>query len=562
MSGQNHIVQKLTVEVGLSSQEEAYGLQCRISDSHDQLVLEVLSELFDRLVGENEVVQIEKIEIDLGHIMPQHLTYEFPEKLKKEAEEIFTSLLHDLHQSPGDDREVRVSTSSGEIITVRANLQPKSVSLTDALAHFLEYGVLPWGNDKAGRSTLRELVSEAMEKHPEQLRLLLQQLGNKSYVFKRLALQLPEEQLQYLAAVSGCGFSPKLPAIFKALRIVTEKFLKLAPGSSLVAENPELFIRRESLRYFAASHSASAGVTEAVFTGEIAGKIIAQYGLLISPAAIHSVKKELKNTSELLTLEVFAKTIKEEPGTEKNKRSSRDKKDESNEREQQDRQKNSLHDDKSEAGEKIKGKKEKNNSAPESRAELLAHLKDQLDENHPLAPEADSGLYIENAGMIILAPYLPAFFRNRGLVVQKDFVDEAAKWKAVHLLQWLVYGDQEEEEEIREFTEHDLILNKLLCGMDIAEPVPDYAVPGEEEKKAGIEFLKAVIENWEVIKRSSVFALRSTFLVKEGRLKNSGNDWDLFIRRDSAVDMLIDRLPWTISMIKMPWNKGIIYVEW
>jgi hypothetical protein len=53
-----------------------------------------------------------------------------------------------------------------------------------------------------------------------------------------------------------------------------------------------------------------------------------------------------------------------------------------------------------------------------------------------------------------------------------------------------------------------------------------------------------------------------TFLQKEGKLKRQDENWDLLIHRDSAVETLIDRLPWGISMIKMPWNKATINVEW
>lgn len=145
-------------------------------------------------------------------------------------------------------------------------------------------------------------------------------------------------------------------------------------------------------------------------------------------------------------------------------------------------------------------------------------------------------------------------------------MDEEAKWKAVHLLQWLVDGDRKKEEneggEKTELTEHDLVLNKIFCGIDIAEPVPVSVELSEKEKEEGIDLLKAVIENWTIIKRSSVQGLQITFLVKEGKLKRLQQDWSLFIHRDSGVDMLIDKLPWGISMIKFPWNKETIYVEW
>jgi hypothetical protein len=29
-----------------------------------------------------------------------------------------------------------------------------------------------------------------------------------------------------------------------------------------------------------------------------------------------------------------------------------------------------------------------------------------------------------------------------------------------------------------------------------------------------------------------------------------------------AFDMLLDRLPWGFSIIKLPWMQGVLHVEW
>ncbi|HTF04906.1 MAG TPA: contractile injection system tape measure protein, partial [Bacteroidia bacterium] len=77
-----------------------------------------------------------------------------------------------------------------------------------------------------------------------------------------------------------------------------------------------------------------------------------------------------------------------------------------------------------------------------------------------------------------------------------------------------------------------------------------------------IELLQAILNNWTILQRSSVHALQSTFLQKQGRLKKTGTDWDLLIERDSAVEILIDKLPWGISMVKLPWNNFMILTQW
>jgi hypothetical protein len=529
MGKQNHIVQKLTVEIGLAAQEEAFNIQSKISNDHQRLMLDTMSEIFDRLVGENEVVKIDRLEINLGNISAEHLEYELQEKIRKEIEEALIKLLFEVRSSPHGNAEVRIETSVGDTITVQANVQDRSFSLLDTLVYFLEYGVLPWSDDKKVKPTLRFLVAQAMEKHPDQLRQTLQQLSHKEYIFRRLSLQLPEEQLHYLAAILGSSFSSKLPVLFKEIERWIETVLRdagneLSPGKTMTAAQLRLFIREETLRYFSANNGSAAissAQSDVIFIGEILAKIISHFEIPVTAALIRKVKSSFENAVEAAVKKLLADTV--------------------------------------EAEQKRKNKKEE----PE---EIIQPKKK---EELPETPEVDEGIYIENAGLVILAPYLPGFFRNLGLVTGKEFVDDDAKWKAVHLLQWLVEGGREKEEEKQEdekerteLTEHDLVLNKIICGIDIAEPVPVSFELSENEKEEGIKLLKAVIGNWTIISRISVMSLQTTFLVKEGKLRRMEKDWHLFIHRDSAIDMLIDKLPWGISMTRFPWNKETIYVEW
>jgi len=63
-----------------------------------------------------------------------------------------------------------------------------------------------------------------------------------------------------------------------------------------------------------------------------------------------------------------------------------------------------------------------------------------------------------DAGLIILWPFLPRFFRSLGLLEDKQFVDEAAAHRAAGLLQYLADGQPEAPEYL-------LIFNKILCGL-------------------------------------------------------------------------------------------------
>jgi hypothetical protein len=110
--------------------------------------------------------------------------------------------------------------------------------------------------------------------------------------------------------------------------------------------------------------------------------------------------------------------------------------------------------------------------------------------------------------------------------------------------------------------EHDLLFNKILCGVPIEEAVPESLELSVSEMEEVDALLKSVLANWPIMSKSSVYALQNTFLQKKGRLSITGKDWDLLIERDSAVEILIDKLPWSIAFIKVPWNDYTITGTW
>lgn len=162
--------------------------------------------------------------------------------------------------------------------------------------------------------------------------------------------------------------------------------------------------------------------------------------------------------------------------------------------------------------------------------------------------------YISNAGLIIVWPFLSSFFKEIGLVEKNNFVSDEAIFKAIHILQYLVTGKVKTQE-------NELLLNKLLCGLDVYEPVPVEFKLSKKEKKECDILLLDIIENWKVLKSTSVESLQITFLQKEGLIKRQSGGWRLIIER-TTVDILIDRLPWSISVIKLPWSKELLFVEW
>lgn len=199
---------------------------------------------------------------------------------------------------------------------------------------------------------------------------------------------------------------------------------------------------------------------------------------------------------------------------------------------------------------------------PFDRESIKPEEQKDLDEVEAILPtkpeEQPSGkpaeILVSNAGMILFWPFLEKFFQSQQLLNGKEFRSETHHEKAVLLTQFLVTGENEMQE-------WQLPLNKLLCGWPLEKPVQKNLYLTEEEVAESEEILKSLIKNWEVLKNTSVAALRETFLQRPGILRLQPEKWTLKVER-KAVDILRDSLPWPVSMITLPWMEKILYTEW
>ncbi|WP_240337174.1 contractile injection system tape measure protein [Rufibacter psychrotolerans] len=170
----------------------------------------------------------------------------------------------------------------------------------------------------------------------------------------------------------------------------------------------------------------------------------------------------------------------------------------------------------------------------------------------PSETEEKEGLYLQNAGLVLLAPFLETYLHTGGLVEDHLVIKPL---EAVHWLQFLVTGQTRTPEP-------ELLLNKLLCGIPLDTPVPaEVDLPPICEKEAQ-NVLEAVIRYWVVLKNTSPAGLREGFLQRSGRLsRKPDGDWLLQVEQKS-YDMLLGSLPWSYSLIKLPWMPQALWVDW
>ena len=164
------------------------------------------------------------------------------------------------------------------------------------------------------------------------------------------------------------------------------------------------------------------------------------------------------------------------------------------------------------------------------------------------------GYHIINAGIVLLQPYFPRLFEQLGLTKENKFISQAAQLRAVHYLQFLVSGQSQTEE-------YFLVLNKVLCGLELSTPISNGIDISAEEVTLMEGLLEAVIGHWTALRGTTIQGLRESFLIREGKLTENESTLELKVEQ-KAVDMLIDQLPYSYTPIKYSWMHKQLDVIW
>ena len=168
----------------------------------------------------------------------------------------------------------------------------------------------------------------------------------------------------------------------------------------------------------------------------------------------------------------------------------------------------------------------------------------------------EQAVYIDNAGLVLLHPFLPGLFEELGYTAAREFLSADMKCRAVHMLQFIVNGEEE-------MPEYFLSLNKLFCAMENDEHIDRFIRLTDAEKDEAIKLIQAVIGHWTVLKNTSVEGLQQGFLQRHGKLSFNAADgyWKLQIEK-TGIDVLLEKLPWGFSYIQLPWMKYSLITEW
>ncbi|WP_299260781.1 contractile injection system tape measure protein [uncultured Aquimarina sp.] len=169
--------------------------------------------------------------------------------------------------------------------------------------------------------------------------------------------------------------------------------------------------------------------------------------------------------------------------------------------------------------------------------------------------ESESFVYIHNAGLLLLHPYIEKLFSTLKLLNQEGKIKPEKVTLAIHLLHFVATKREKQ-------VESNLVFEKFLCGYPIDKPIRKNIRLPQKFKDEAESLLKAVVNNWHTLKNTSGDGLRENFIKREGKLMlDESSKYRIIVARKTQ-DILLEKLPWNLTIIKFPWVNRLIFVEW
>ena len=596
MARRSHIIGKQILDVEIDVGEDFFALQQDVSRVFHARVTPALDALFSRYVGAETVVRLDRLEVDLGRINRFRLEDDLAARLVEALEPMLAAQLGGV--APAARRASSSARAARRRSGAEGAFQARDEDASEAwfarqdraeeddftqhsleghtieLWHyFLKNGHVPWWAPALEPSEFETQVLEALEAQPALLAQTRAVVQQSPVALRRLVLQFSDAFLDRLVRAYAQALSPRLlrvvqdfarwlaehPAAEIAPRAFRQAFWpealqEIFAGSPQDADHAERAVVRRALRRLSRRVSVDYPVflarLHAVFREEepeAASGPVPFIRPLVEALASAARPAEAAASEVAQSAEAVApeETSRPEPAAPSKTPSEAERPLEPA----------APVDQPSAVTEEAVLPEEEAAARAERDAPVVRSEPEAMEERVSPEPVREgTELYLRNAGLVLLHPYLPAHFEHLGLVKDKAFVDEGARQKAIYQLQHLATGDEQEPE-------YSLTLNKLLCGHPLEQPLARDTVLSEAERAEAENLLKAVICNWPALKNTSPDGLREGFLLREGKLTRNPFDWLLQVEQ-KTLDILLGRLPWGLSLIKLPWMPEMLRVEW
>jgi hypothetical protein len=565
-----HAIRRQIVEVTVPDPATARRITSLVSAVIQDRVSPVLDRVFDAAAAPEETLRIDRLELDLGHLELGALAEQLPARI--------AALLPAALRRAAAPESLRREAAADR--TEAARLAAPEAAALMLIGQFARTGGLPWWSDARQRRLLDDAVATAQRASPAALARLLRALPDDA-ALERLIAHLSDESLGRLGAVLAPG-SETWPGMLEALLERTPALIGLTPA------------RRRRLLWQAYLRAAAAGggpgLVEAMLTG-IAAAARTTLALLLDdlrstlPAGVADTPAAQRLVQDIAALATrhrppaaVGETADLEPLLDRL----------------------AHHPDLAPLLARLRplagrltaaGRAEfalalarlAQQPAPTLRpSELAALLRPFLsagviapsDLRDVLAPvaqaEAESAIpedapppldsedsrAVATAGLCLLWPFVTRFFARLGLLdaTEAAFRTPAAMHRGVLLLHHLATGEADAPD-------YALDLPKVMCGLPPQTLHHPLAPVSADEAAESDRLLQAAIAHAACLGEMSPDGMRGTFLVRAGILGTRDGSWLLRVERQPA-DVLIERFPWRMDWVRLPWMQAPMRVEW
>lgn len=537
-----HVIKKQVLELRVANGKDIFLLQQKASQFFYSHLLPALEKIFDKLSDENNIIEIDRLELDLGLIewdkdLQEIKIQELLSKLEKQVEKIAGKATGPDYLATKESRDSKIKKKTF------------SQNACEQWIYYMRTGVLPWnlkGIDDEWRNrvletlaTDYELVTRMKEMVTQDKRILQRIVRDHSVSFlvKLIEIVTAQQQQSLFQLVQEMDWilNPDLPPTAtvesvppkKQAAAIWQYLLKNAVTTSGSFSTLQL-----------AKQWVEQGIDKKEVRPEKLKHIKQKMNLLVT------VIKEISDAREKPFDKKAVESVQEAGEEHKNaemipqKNPASLKEIRSTDVHQQDLPGHQMNEVK-------KAAKEQDGTREESTDPAM------VADNKAIGEE---GIYVQHTGLILLHPFFKSFFQRTNLVAEGRFNNRTTQEKAIHLLHYLVTGSMEAEE-------HLLAVPKIICGWPLEEPVSWEAGLTAIETSEANDLLNAAIAQWTILKNTSADGLREGFLQRSGKAQVKNGNMH-FLIESSAIDVLLDHLPWNLSMIKLPWLNELIRVEW
>lgn len=494
---QDHIIQKVFIEITVNNKEKGLSIK---DDINSFLSMDVfpkiekyLSTFEHRL--EDHILQIPKLELNLD-VKSSTLNSD----LKNKIAQVFEEELSEITNPVLNSDEVKTNNSEAYLLT-------NQEKILQSFIYFLERGSVPWWNsDKKSFSLLEPKVFNAII-HADHFQSSIISVFSKRNVQERIIHQLSDGQIAQLCNV-----------------ILKDKALKINLQSEIIQliskldQSNRIMIWRLILNILS-GHLKSPNIhIEDYFLEEILKSEALSKDLFFVKNHFHNLKTVLKIFPIIKEAELIEKIeetlIKNDQNTKKTT-----KKNEQNSK-------------------KIIDEVMQNSNNSEQKAEEFI---------------SDEGQYVQNAGLILIHPFMKTFFEHCDLLDKKTNQLSDPELGA-HLLHYIATGKINAPE-------YDMIFEKFLCNIPLHQSINRHIKLTRKHKTQVKNLIESVQHNWSAMKTSSAELLQNEFFQRPGKLVVSDHDCTLTVERKTQ-DILLERLSWGIGLVKLPWKNQFMFVNW